>query len=145
MKMFFKSFPGFCIQGSAWKQTMRDGTVTPSPYMYHFKPSKSSVLYSPASNSLECIVTRSLEGVWGLDSPPEQTGRNSQISIENTCSCLITEVQQCSLVSTGWEPHVLLCMAQAGARSTHLVDSAAFMGLEYINPPRRVGVLAFCE
>ena len=64
-----------------------------------------------------------------VDSPPEHIGRNGQISLENTCSRPITEVKQ-SLVSAGREPRVLLVMTQAGAISTHMVVSAASMGLE---------------
>ena len=48
------------------------------------------------------------------------------------------------MVSTGWEPQVLLCMAQSGARSTHMVVFAAAMGLEKNQSRRRVRVLVVC-
>ena len=73
----------------------------------------------------------SREGNQGFDSRPEHTGWKGQIYHQKIhVSVRSQKLNSESLVSTGREPQVLLCMAQAGARSTQVVVSAASMGLE---------------
>ena len=57
---------------------------------------------------LESVLDETVKSHWKITVPVRSQKSNSE-----------------SLVSTGREPRVLLCMAQTGARSAHMVVSAA--------------------